>query len=47
MGLAIEVRRHSDSGLLESFYVAELCRVLERAGVGVRREIGIPADVQG
>jgi GxxExxY protein len=33
--------------LLQSFYVAALCRGLERAGIGVRREIGIPAMYKG
>jgi GxxExxY protein len=47
IGLAIEVHRHSGPGLLESFYAAALCRELERAGVRVRREVGIPAMYKG
>ena len=43
IGLAIEVHRHTGPGLLESFYAAALCRELERAGIRVRREVGIPA----
>ena len=47
IGLAIEVHRHSGPGLLESFYAAALCRELERAGIRVRREVGIPAIYKG
>jgi GxxExxY protein len=47
VGLAIEVRRHSGPGLLESFYAAALCRELERAGIGVRREVGLPVIYKG
>jgi GxxExxY protein len=47
IGLAIEVHRHSGPGLLESFYAAALCRELERAGIRVRREVGIPAMYKG
>jgi GxxExxY protein len=43
IGIAIEVHRHSGPGLLEPFYAAALCRELERAGIRVRREAGIPA----
>jgi GxxExxY protein len=43
IGLAIEVHRHTGPGLLESFYATALCRELERAGIQVRREAGIPA----
>jgi GxxExxY protein len=32
---------------LESFYAAALCRELERAGLRVRREVGIPATYEG
>jgi GxxExxY protein len=35
--------RSGSPGLLEFFYAATLCRELERAGVRVRREVGIPA----
>jgi len=42
-GLAIEVRRRTGPGLLESFYSAALCREPDRAGIRVRREAGIPA----
>jgi GxxExxY protein len=35
--------RHTGPGLLESFFAAELCRALERTGIRIRREIGIPA----
>jgi GxxExxY protein len=47
IGLAIEVHRHTGPGLLESFYSAALCRELERAGIRVRREVGIPAIYKG
>ena len=47
IGLAIEVHRHTGPGLLESFYAAALCRELERAGIRVRREVGIPAIYKG
>jgi GxxExxY protein len=47
IGLAIEVHRHSGPELLESFYAAALCRELERAGIRVRREVGIPAIYKG
>ena len=47
IGLAIEVHRHNGPGLLESFYAAALCRELERAGIRVRREVGIPAIYKG
>ena len=47
IGLAIEVHRHTGPGLLESFYAAALCRELERAGIRVRREVGIPAMYKG
>ena len=47
VGLAIEVHRHTGPGLLESFYAAALCRELERAGIRVRREVGIPAIYKG
>lgn len=47
IGLAIEVHRHTGPGLLESFYTAALCRELERAGIRVRREAGIPAIYKG
>jgi GxxExxY protein len=43
IGLAIEVHRHTGPGLLESL----LCRELERAGIRVRREVGIPAMCKG
>ena len=46
IGLEIEVHRHTGPGLLESFYAAALCRELERAGIRVRREAGIPAICQ-
>jgi GxxExxY protein len=32
---------------LEFFYAATLCRELERAGVRVRREVGIPSICKG
>ena len=41
--MAIEVYRHIDPGLLESFYTAELGREWERAGMSIPREAGIPA----
>jgi GxxExxY protein len=47
IGLAIEVHRHSGPGLLESLYAAALCRELKRAGIRVRREVGIPAIYKG
>jgi GxxExxY protein len=47
IGLAIEVHRHSGPGLLESFDAAALCRELERAGIHIRREVGIPAIYKG
>ena len=47
IGLAIEVHRHSGPGLLESYYAAALCRELQRAGIPVRREAGIPAMYKG
>jgi GxxExxY protein len=47
IGLAIEVHRHTGPGLLGSFYAAALCRALERAGIQVRREVGIPAIDKG
>jgi GxxExxY protein len=47
IGLAIEVHRHSGSGLLESFYAVALCRALECAGGRVRREVGISAIYKG
>jgi GxxExxY protein len=43
IGLAIEVHRHTGPGLLESL----LCLELERAGIRVRREVGIPAMCKG
>jgi GxxExxY protein len=43
IGLAIEVHRHSGPGLLQSFYAAAPCRELERDGIPIRREVGIPA----
>jgi GxxExxY protein len=43
LGLAIEVHRHSGPGLLESFYAAALGRAVERGGIRVRREVGMPA----
>jgi GxxExxY protein len=46
-GLAIESNRHSGPPLLASFYAAALCRELERAGIQVRREVGIPAIYKG
>jgi GxxExxY protein len=33
--------------LLESFCAAALCRTLERAGIGVRHEVGTPAIYKG
>jgi GxxExxY protein len=50
IGLAIEAHRHISPGLLESFYAAyaaTLCRELERAGIHVRPEVGIPAMSKG
>jgi GxxExxY protein len=47
IGLAIEVHRHRGPGLLESFYAAALCRKPRRAGIPVRREVGIPAMYKG
>ena len=47
IGLAIEVHRNSGPGMLEVFYAAALCRELERAGIRVRREVGIPAIYKG
>ena len=41
------MHRHSGPGLLEAFYAAALCRELERAGIRVRREVGIPAIYEG
>jgi GxxExxY protein len=32
---------------LGSFYAAALCRALERAGIRVRREVGVPAMYKG
>jgi GxxExxY protein len=46
IGLVIEVHRHSGPGLLESFYVA-VGRALGRAGIRVRRELGILATYKG
>jgi GxxExxY protein len=43
LGLAIEVHRHSGPGLLEPFYALALGWELKRAGIRVRREVGIPA----
>jgi GxxExxY protein len=45
--LAIEVHRHSRPGLLELFYATALCRELQRDGIPVRREAGIPAMYKG
>jgi GxxExxY protein len=42
-----EVHRHRGPGLLESYYAAALCRELQRAGIPVRREAGIPAMYKG
>jgi GxxExxY protein len=47
IGLAIEVHWHTGPGLLKSFYAAELCRALKRAGVRVRREVSITAIYTG
>jgi hypothetical protein len=43
IGLAIEMPRHGRPGSFKSFYAVALCRELERVGIRVRREVGIPA----
>jgi hypothetical protein len=47
IGLAIEVPRRTNAGLLESFHTDDLRRELERADSRVRREAGIPAFCNG
>jgi GxxExxY protein len=47
IGLAIEVHRYTGPRLLQSFYAAALCRELERAGIRIWREVGIPAMYKG
>ena len=42
IGLAIEVRRNTGPGLLESVYEQCLCAELRRAGVAFKRQVPIP-----
>ncbi len=47
IGLAIEVHRQTGPGLLESVYEGCLCYVLEHAGIGVKRQVGVPVRYKG
>ena len=42
IGLAIEVHRHTGSGLLESVYEQCLCHELREAGIPFARQVAIP-----
>lgn len=47
IGAAIDIHRALGSGLLESVYEELLCRELERRGIAVRRQVGIPLVYDG
>ena len=42
IGLAIEVHRHTGTGLLESVYEQCLCHELSEAGIPFERQVAIP-----
>ncbi|MBX9857517.1 MAG: GxxExxY protein [Gemmatimonadaceae bacterium] len=47
IGAAIDIHRALGPGLLESVYEELLCRELERRGIAVRRQVGIPLVYDG
>jgi GxxExxY protein len=47
IGLAIEVHRQTGPGLLESVYESCLCLELGRAGIDLRRQVGVPVTYKG
>jgi GxxExxY protein len=47
IGLAIEVRRHTGPGLLESVYELCLCRESAEAGIAFARQAAIPVVYKG
>lgn len=47
IGLAIEVHRIIGPGMLESVYESCLCHELMEAGIGFRRQVGIPIVYKG
>jgi GxxExxY protein len=47
IGLAIDVHRVIGPGLLESVYERCLCRELEGAGIGFRRQVEVPVYYKG
>ncbi len=47
IGAAIDIHRALGPGLLESVYEELLCRELERRGITVRRQVGIPLVYDG
>lgn len=47
IGAAIDIHRALGPGLLESVYEELLCRELERRGIALRRQVGIPLVYDG
>jgi GxxExxY protein len=47
IGLAIEIHRHTDPGLLESVCEQYLCRALEDAGIAFARLVLVPIAYKG
>jgi len=47
IGAAIDIHRALGPGLLESVYEELLCRELDRRGIAVRRQVGIPLVYDG